>query len=263
MTTRTKMRRPWLVLLLASIAMLTATERSVRPKPRRRGFGGGRRLWTLRQEMDTSVAMDTTVAMDTAMDTSPPRRTSTSTPALLTTKSISTAATTVRDRPIGGYARSITAAIIIGIPAVSGIDTVGSGGWSWGAPIGAFVSVLPPYYSTVWFGGVPYYYADDTYYDWSPLSSSTKWWSRPPASTRQARLKRPPATRYYLSQRTDSHSEQQASDQYDCHRSAVDQTGYDPTLAGGGVSAEAAAAKRVNYFRADAACLDARGYSVQ
>ncbi len=33
-----------------------------------------------------------------------------------------------------------------------------------GAPIGAFVPVLPPFYSTVWWGGVPYYYADDTYY---------------------------------------------------------------------------------------------------
>ena len=33
-----------------------------------------------------------------------------------------------------------------------------------GAPLGAFVPVLPPYYNTVWFGGVPYYYADDTYY---------------------------------------------------------------------------------------------------
>ena len=37
-----------------------------------------------------------------------------------------------------------------------------------GAPIGAFVPVLPPYYSTVWWGGVPYYYADDTYYTWDP-----------------------------------------------------------------------------------------------
>src|ERR1700743_2038618 len=32
-----------------------------------------------------------------------------------------------------------------------------------GAPFGAFVPVLPPFYNTVWFGGVPYYYANDTY----------------------------------------------------------------------------------------------------
>ena len=36
-----------------------------------------------------------------------------------------------------------------------------------GAPIGLFVPVLPPFYTTMWFGGVPYYYANDTYYVWS------------------------------------------------------------------------------------------------
>src|SRR5262245_15063003 len=36
------------------------------------------------------------------------------------------------------------------------------------APIGAYVPVLPPVYSTVWWRGVPYYYANDTYYSWMP-----------------------------------------------------------------------------------------------
>ena len=35
-------------------------------------------------------------------------------------------------------------------------------------PAGLVISVLPPYYSTVWFGGVPYYYADNVYYSWQP-----------------------------------------------------------------------------------------------
>ena len=35
-------------------------------------------------------------------------------------------------------------------------------------PIGIGVSVLPPFYTTVWFGGSPYYYADDTYYTYRP-----------------------------------------------------------------------------------------------
>src|SRR5688500_15079038 len=35
-----------------------------------------------------------------------------------------------------------------------------------GAPIGAFVPILPPFYTTVWFGGLPYYYANETYYTW-------------------------------------------------------------------------------------------------
>src|SRR5215831_11038061 len=33
-------------------------------------------------------------------------------------------------------------------------------------PVGLFVPVLPAFYTTVWFGGVPYYYANDTYYVW-------------------------------------------------------------------------------------------------
>ena len=27
--------------------------------------------------------------------------------------------------------------------------------------------MLPPYYTTVWFAGVPYYYANDTYYTYA------------------------------------------------------------------------------------------------
>ena len=35
-------------------------------------------------------------------------------------------------------------------------------------PAGLVISALPPYYSTVWIGGVPYYYADNVYYTWQP-----------------------------------------------------------------------------------------------
>jgi hypothetical protein len=34
------------------------------------------------------------------------------------------------------------------------------------APVGALVSVLPPGFTTIEFDGVPYYYANDTYYVW-------------------------------------------------------------------------------------------------
>src|ERR1700749_2435813 len=36
-----------------------------------------------------------------------------------------------------------------------------------GAPFGAFVPFLPWYYSTIWWDGLPYYYANDTYYTWN------------------------------------------------------------------------------------------------
>ena len=34
------------------------------------------------------------------------------------------------------------------------------------APVGVFVPLLPPYYTTIWRGGTPYYYANETYYVW-------------------------------------------------------------------------------------------------
>ena len=33
-------------------------------------------------------------------------------------------------------------------------------------PIGVYVPFLPGFYSTFWFGGMPYYYANDVYYAW-------------------------------------------------------------------------------------------------
>jgi hypothetical protein len=32
------------------------------------------------------------------------------------------------------------------------------------APVGVFVPLLPPYYTTIWSSGAPYYYANETYY---------------------------------------------------------------------------------------------------
>jgi uncharacterized protein DUF6515 len=43
------------------------------------------------------------------------------------------------------------------------------GGYGWfvdGAPFGAFVWYLPPFDTTVWYDGVPYYHANDTYCVW-------------------------------------------------------------------------------------------------
>ena len=34
------------------------------------------------------------------------------------------------------------------------------------APLGLFVPLLPPYYTTLWSSGTPYYYANETYYVW-------------------------------------------------------------------------------------------------
>ena len=56
---------------------------------------------------------------------------------------------------------------------------------------------------------------------------------------------------------------QQATDRYECHRWAVEHSGFDPTQAQGGVAAAAADSKRSDYRRAMTACLEGRGYSVK
>ena len=58
-------------------------------------------------------------------------------------------------------------------------------------------------------------------------------------------------------------AEQQASDQYDCHRWSSSQTGFDPTQAGGGVPPDQLGDRRADYQRAMIACLQGRGYSAR
>jgi hypothetical protein len=54
--------------------------------------------------------------------------------------------------------------------------------------------------------------------------------------------------------------EQQATDKYECHRWAAGQAGFDPTQAAG---TPVPPNGRSDYQRAQAACLEGRGYSVK
>ena len=128
-------------------------------------------------------------------------------------------------------------------------------------PFGIGVNVLPPFYTTVWFGGSPYYYADDTYYQYRP-------------ERREYVVTEPPRGEAKVGPETGSEEifvypkhgqsdEQQATDRYECHRWAVDRTGFDPTRPAGNVAETDMTSKRADYRRAEGACLDARGYSVK
>jgi hypothetical protein len=132
-----------------------------------------------------------------------------------------------------------------------------------GAPIGAFVPVLPPFYSTVWFGGIPYYYADDTYYSWDAGAKEYEVVTPPTGIESGGTTQAPADDASFVYPKTGQSSEQQSQDRYECHRSAVLATGYDPTEPSGGVPADVTANKRAAYMRAQSACLDARGYSVK
>jgi hypothetical protein len=108
------------------------------------------------------------------------------------------------------------------------------------APIGAYVPVLPPLYSTVWWSGVPYYYANDTYYAWVPQADEYQVVMPPTGIETGGTTQAPVTDSIFIYPRNGQSAQQQSTDRYECHRSAADAT-----------------------LRAQAACLDARGYSVK
>jgi len=128
-------------------------------------------------------------------------------------------------------------------------------------PIGIGLAFLPPYYTTVWFGGVPYYYADGTYYLWQPERREYVVAVAPPDSA-PASTTPPTNPELFAYPKNGQTKEQQTSDRYECHKWASTQSGFDPTQPLGGVAAAEADARRADYQRAEKTCLEGRGYSV-
>jgi hypothetical protein len=169
----------------------------------------------------------------------------------------------------------------------------GWGPWGWGAlGLGLYFSTLPYYYSTLWWDGVPYYYAANNYYVWNPSVSSYETVAPPAGLVNQAAGaagggQAPAGQELYAYPKNGQSTEQQAKDRYECHRWAADQTGFDPSAAGvsmspppaagsaspggsapsaggaPGPAATASPAKRQDYLRAQAACLEGRGYTAR
>jgi len=134
------------------------------------------------------------------------------------------------------------------------------GPWGWGGVgLGLYFSALPLYYSTVWWDGIPYYYADNTYYRWNGTVNQYETVSPPSALQSQAAAQSRDVTDLIAYPKNGQSEEQQGKDKFECHRWAVGQTGFDPTRAAGA----AAPGRRSDYFRAQAACLEGRGYSVK
>jgi hypothetical protein len=128
-------------------------------------------------------------------------------------------------------------------------------------PFGVFVPVLPPFYSTIWWSGVPYYYANDTYYVWRDNTHGYEV-VRPPAE-RNVSTSAPATDEVFIYPKAGQSEEQSNKDRYECHRWAADQTGYDATQASGSIGTERAGGDRAGYMRALTACLEGRGYSVR
>jgi hypothetical protein len=130
-------------------------------------------------------------------------------------------------------------------------------GWGWGLGLGLYFATLPLYYQTYWWGGVPYYYADNTYYTWDPNVRQYVTVA-PPDGVSAQNGGVPQGTDLIAYPKNGQSAEQQSRDKFECHQWAVGQSGYDPTT-----GAAAPATKRSDYMRAQAACLEGRGYSVQ
>jgi len=128
-------------------------------------------------------------------------------------------------------------------------------------PLGIVVPFLPPFYSTVWIAGTPYYYANDTYYVWRPDLSGYQVTSLPPqAPEQEPNLS---ADQLFIYPKKGQSEKQLADDRFECYRWSVGQTGYDPIEPPENLSQSALNAKREDYQRAMKTCLDGRGYSVR
>jgi hypothetical protein len=153
----------------------------------------------------------------------------------------------------------------------------GYGGWGFGAlGYGLFFAALPLYYSTLWWNDVPYYYADANYYSWNAAAGEYETVRPPPEVESQIATQEPTTADLFAYPKNNQSADQQARDRYECHRWATDQSGFDPTqpsgvpasastpAAGTSVAAKVAApTMRQDYLRAQAACLEGRGYSVK
>lgn len=123
-------------------------------------------------------------------------------------------------------------------------------------PVGIVVAGLPAFATAVTIGGVGYLYANGVYY--RDLGDR---YEVVPAPEVVSTANGVAPLRSFVYPRLGQSAEKQASDEYECHRWAVDQTGFDPSAAAAGHST--GPMLRPDYARAQLACLEGRGYTVR
>ena len=138
------------------------------------------------------------------------------------------------------------------------------GGWViWGAPIGLFIPFLPFYFTTVWWDGIPYYYADDTYYQWNAAQHEYEVVTPPDGIESDGSTEGPSGTGPIIYPKNGQSAQQQDKDRSECHQWAVGQSHFDPSASAAAAHGATDAGKRNDYYRALAACLEGRGYTVK
>lgn len=124
-------------------------------------------------------------------------------------------------------------------------------------PIGVYVREIPWWATAVVIGGVSYWLINDVYYRERPDGYEVV---SPPVPV-AAPVEAGGLPRQFVYPRQGQSANQQASDEYECHRWAVGQSGFDPTAAATGTNVDHS--RRDDYLRARGACLDGRGYTVK
>jgi hypothetical protein len=133
-----------------------------------------------------------------------------------------------------------------------------------GPPVGVFVPLLPPSYTLVWWGGTLYYYANDAYYVWDAGRNGYQVVAPPSgldaAGTTPSPVVPGASDQLFAYPTKGQPPQQQTSDRTDCNQWAMAESSFDPTAAD---AATQPREKRNAYFRAQAACLESRGYTVK
>jgi hypothetical protein len=123
---------------------------------------------------------------------------------------------------------------------------------------GLWVPALPLFRTVVVVGGLSYLYLNGSYYRERP-TGGYEVVADPPEAPASA----PTSDRLFVYPTRGQSPQLQASDEFDCHRWAAHQTGFDPSAQAAGSAPPSGAAQRDDYRRAQTACLEARGYSVR
>jgi len=124
-------------------------------------------------------------------------------------------------------------------------------------PYGVVIAGLPAFATVVTIGGLGYWYANGVYY----REYAGGGYEVVPSPIAGAPEGTSSAGRSYIYPKNGQTAERQASDEYECHRWAVGQTGFDPTAAASGQTT--VSTQRSDYVRAQTACLEGRGYTIR
>jgi hypothetical protein len=121
-----------------------------------------------------------------------------------------------------------------------------------------FLPILPLAYATYWWDGIPYYYANDVYYTWSPAYEGYVATDPPPVAETAASEGASPegqgvtgvGAQVFMYPKNGQSAEQQSTDRRECQDWAAHQAGTDGSHGD-------------DYRRAMLACVEGRGYSAK